>query len=151
MEMNGRTVIALITLLLLLLAEQLTYGLFYSDLSFITASFFPDVGNVKDKLRSRWTRRNSGITRDTSWAPSIWVSFRVVFSGGGLQIATEDGNRSWLSSCVKAHLCSVTSSGLSLRVCIRLYPKLLRGGRPTFRLGVLWWSLRAHQNTRRRL
>ena len=64
--MNRRTVIALITLLLLLLAEQLTYGLFYSDLSFITASFFPDVGNVKDKLRSRWTRRNSGITRDTS-------------------------------------------------------------------------------------
>ena len=46
MEMNRRTVVALLTLLLLLLAEQLTYGLFYSDLSFITASFFPDVATT---------------------------------------------------------------------------------------------------------
>ena len=41
--MEYKTVIALITLLTLLLMEQLTYGLFYSDLSFITASFFPNV------------------------------------------------------------------------------------------------------------
>ena len=65
LEMNRRTVVALLTLLLLLLAEQLTYGLFYSDLSFITASFFPDVGTTGNGSRDRWTRRGSAITRGT--------------------------------------------------------------------------------------
>lgn len=42
MESN---LVPIITLLVLLFVEQLVYGLFYSDLSFITASFFPTVAS----------------------------------------------------------------------------------------------------------
>lgn len=36
---------ALVTVLVLLFIEQIVYGMFYSDLSFITQSFFPSVKN----------------------------------------------------------------------------------------------------------
>lgn len=37
--------VALTTVLVLLFIEQIVYGMFYSDLSFITQSFFPGVIN----------------------------------------------------------------------------------------------------------
>lgn len=37
--------VALTTVLVLLFIEQIVYGMFYSDLSFITQSFFPGVRN----------------------------------------------------------------------------------------------------------
>ena len=37
--------VALTTVLVLLFIEQIVYGMFYSDLSFITQSLFPGVRN----------------------------------------------------------------------------------------------------------
>lgn len=37
--------VALTTVLVLLFIEQIVYGMFYSDLSFITQSFFPGVSS----------------------------------------------------------------------------------------------------------
>ena len=98
--MESKTVIALITLLTLLLMEQLTYGLFYSDLSFITASFFPDVEIQYSRFNVRWIRKSWAITQDTSWVPFIWVNYQVAFSGAGLQISMGGRNRWVLSYCV---------------------------------------------------